>query len=329
MKIKLKDLKELTHKAILKYGYEEDEAEEIQEVLLYAQMRGNNQGIVKLIGAGIPKAKDAGKITIEKDTKLSALINGQKNHAMVVVNKAVDIAVQKAKEHGIGIVGVNSINTSSGAIGYYSKKIAKQNLIGLVFAGSMETVAAYGSYEPIFGTNPLSIAIPTDTEPLVLDMATAAMAYFGVIEANIAGRLLPEDIAYDKKGNLTNNPAKALDGALRTFDKGYKGSALSMMVQILTGPLVGASFTGIGDTVNNWSGHLVLAIDPEILNGLQNVQSGVTQMIAKVKSTKKLPGVKEILLPSERGDRLTKITLESGEIEIEDNLYNGLKKVAM
>src|SRR3989344_2232186 len=237
MKVGFDTLKELTKKAILNYGYSEKETKVILEILLYAQLRGNNQGIVKLIGKGIPKAEDAGKIEVEKDTKLSALINGSKNHAMVVVNKAVDMAIQKAKEHGIGIVGVNHINTSSGALGYYAKRIAKEGLIGFVFAGSSETVATEGSYEPIFGTNPLAIGVPTSKDPLVLDMATAAMAYFGVIEANTAGRSLPGGIAYDEKGNLTTDPAKVLDnGALRTFDKGHKGAGLSMMVQILTGP---------------------------------------------------------------------------------------------
>ena len=101
-----------------------------------------------------------------------------------------------------------------------------------------------------------------------------------------------------------------------------------MMVQILTGPLVGASFTGIGDIVNNWGGHLIMVFDPELLGGLESLQKGVTQMIGKVKGTKKLPSVDEILVPSERGDKMTEAALTAGEIEIEDNLYNELKKVA-
>lgn len=328
MKIKLTDLKKLTEKALLKYGYTAEESAVIKQVLLYAQMRGNNQGIVKLIGKGIPKAKDTGKIEIEKDTKLSALINGNKNHAMVVVNRAVDMAIKKAKEHGIGIVGVNHINTSSGALGYYAKRIAEENLLGIVFAGSMESVSAFGSYEPIFGTNPMAFGIPNKNDALVLDMATAAMAYFGVIEASTEGKSLPENIAYDKEGNLTTDPSKVLDGgALRTFDKGPKGSGLSMIVQILTGPLVGASFTGIGDVANNWSGHLVLAIDPELLGGLEVLKNGVDKMIEKVKATKKLPDVNEIFVPGEKGDAITKKVLNSGEIEIEENLYNELRKV--
>lgn len=329
MKIKVEELRSVTKKAILHYGYNEKEAAVILEVLLYAQLSGNNQGIVKLIGKGIPKPADVEEITVEKETKVSALINGKENHAMVVVSRAADIAIQKAKECGFGIVGVNHLNTSSGALGFYAKKIAATGLVGFVFAGSMETVATEGSYEPIFGTNPLAIGVPTETEPLVLDMATAAMAYYGVVEANTAGRKLPEGIAYDKEGTLTTNPADVLNGgALRTFDRGRKGSGLAMMVQVLTGPLVGSYFTGIGDVSKNWGGHLVVAFDPELLGGVRALREGVTQMIEKVKATKKLPGVEEILVPGERGDRMTEKVLSAQEIEVEDNLYQELKKVA-
>ena len=329
MKIKLKTLQDLTHKALRNFGYAEDEIEIIKPVLLYAQMRGNNQGVVKLIGRGIPKPKDVGAIEIEKETKLSAVLNGHKNHAMIVVNKGTDIAIKKACEHGMGLVGINHINTSSGAIGYYARKIAQQNLIGFVFAGSMETVAPEGSSEKLFGTNPIAIGVPSRKEPLVLDMATAAMAFYGVVEANTAGHPLPSGIAYDGEGNPTTDPAKVLDeGALRTFDKGHKGSGLSMMVQLLTGPLVGASFAGFGDIDNNWAGHLIIAIDPELLNGADALREGVTKTIERMKTLKKLPGVKEVLVSGERGDDQTAAILASGELEIEDNLYHALEKAA-
>ena len=328
MRISLQTLRDVTKQAILHYGYTEVEAATILEVLLYAQLRGNNQGVVKLIGNGIPKSPTASEPTREKETKLSALINAHGTHAMVAINAATDLAIEKAKEHGMGIVGVNHITTSSGAIGYYAKKIAESGFIGFVFAGSMESVAAEGSFEALFGTNPLAVGIPTEHEPLVLDMATSAMAYYGVVEANTAGRLLPKGIAFDKNGNETIQPKDVLDGgALRTFDQGPKGSGLSMIVQALTGPLVNSYFTGIGDVANNWGGHLLLAFDPELLGGLESVRTGVTQMIAKVKGTKKMPGVEEIFVPGERGNQQTAEVIASGEIEIEDNLYAALQKV--
>jgi LDH2 family malate/lactate/ureidoglycolate dehydrogenase len=329
MKIKIPELREIARKAISKYGYTEEEATTILEVLLYAQLRGNNQGIVKLIGNGIPKSVEVAPIEVVKETKNSAFLNAHQTHAMVAISRASEIAMKKAKENGIAIVGVNGINTSSGALGFYAKKIAEAGLVGIIFCGSMETVAVEGSSQAMLGTNPLAAGVPNDGDPLVLDMATAAMAYFGVVEANTAGRNLPEGIAFDKEGNPTTKPADVMDGgALRTFDGGRKGSGLSMIIQALTGPLIHSYFTGVGDVAKNWGGHLIIAFDPELFGGLEVLKKGVAQMIVNIKASKKLPGTSEILIPSEHGNRLEKMALESGELEVEDNLLNQLKKVA-
>lgn len=327
MKVKIAELENLGKLALKNQGYNDTEADTVLGMLMYAQLRGNNQGFVKLIGKGIPKNPAAGVITVEKETKLSARINGVHNPGAVVMKKAIELAVFKAKEHGIGIVGTNNTNSSTGALGYWAGQIAKEGLIGFVFAGSLETVSCHGSFEPIFGTNPLAIGMPTDGDPVVLDMATAAMAYYGLIEAKTAGRKIPPDIAYDSEGNLTDDPGKAMDGALRPFDKSYKGAGLALMVEILTGPLVGASFTGIGDTATNW-GNLIIVIDPEMLTDRKEFARNVSALAARVKATKKLPGVTEIFMPGERGDRLTKKRKGDGTIDIEDNLYHSLQIAA-
>jgi len=328
MKVSLDELERTTKRAILTFGYTDSEADVILSVLMYAQLRGNNQGVVKLIGSGIPKGSNVHPPVIEKETELSALIDGGNTHAMVVVNYAVDVAIAKARESGVGLVGVNHLNTSSGAIGYYARRVANEGMIGIVFAGASPLVAAAGSYQPVFGTNPLAFAMPSLNEPVVLDMATAAMAFFGVIEAKTAGRLLPANVAYDANGSPTVDPAEAIKGALRTFDGGAKSSGLSMMVQALTGPLVGASFVGLGEVSANWGGHLVIAIDPDLFRGADALRQGVSAMAETVKNTKRLPGVNEIMLPGERGDRQTTTTRERGVIEIEANLYQELTVVA-
>ncbi len=326
MKVKIAELRELADKALRFYGYSASESTAIAEMLFYAQLRGNNQGLVKLIGRGIPKSPDAGEITTVKETKLSTLLNGNQNPGAVVMTKAVQIATEKASEHGFAIVGTNNTSSSTGAIGHWARKVASSGCIGLVFAGSPETVTTQGSYQPLFGTNPLAIAVPTTGEPLVLDMATAAIAYFGLVEAKTAGRKIPDNLCYDAEGNVTTDPGKAMDGSIMPFDKSYKGAGLAMMVEVLTGPLVAASFIGIGPD-SNW-GNLVIAIDPGLLVDADEFKKQVTQLAEKVRSAKKLPGVGQIVTPGQRGDELTAKHLAAGEIEIEENLYNGLKAVA-
>ena len=327
MKISISELDELTTKAIAGFGYDEEETAAIREILLYAQLRGNNQGVAKLIGKGIPRDPAAGKIVIEKETPLSARINGNRNHAMVVVRKALEIVIAKAEKSGFGIAGTYNTNTSSGAIGYVASELARRGFIGFVFGRSPERVAMHGSYEPVFGTNPLAIGIPTGEDPIVLDMSTAATSFYGLVVAVTEGRAIPGDMAYDASGEPTTSPGEAIKGAIRSFDRGYKGSGLGMIGEILAGPLVGAAFCGLGDSKGNW-GHLIFAIDPNLLGDRDEFQANVKQVIARVKSTKRLPGVDEILVPGERGSRNAQESLEQGEIDIEDNLLAELRKVA-
>ena len=327
MKISIDELRELTTKAIASFGYDEEETAAIREILLYAQLRGNNQGVVKLIGKGIPRDPAAGEIVIEKETPLSARINGNRNHAMVVVRKALEIVSAKAEKNGFGIAGTFNTNTSSGAIGYVASELARRGFICFVFGRSPERVAMHGSYEPVFGTNPLAIGIPTGDDPIVLDMSTAATSYFGLVEAVTAGSDIPRDMAYDAGGRPTTSPAEAMKGAIRSFDRGYKGSAMGLIGEILAGPLVGAAFCGLGDSKGNW-GHLIFAIDPDLLGDRDEFQANVKLVIGKVKSTRRLPGVDEILVPGERGSRTAQEFLEKGEIDIEDNLLAELRKVA-
>lgn len=326
MNVSIDDLKNTTRQAILNQGYSAADTEIILEIIMYAQLRGNNQNVVKLVGAGMPANPDAGAITIVKDTKLSALIDGTWNQGMVVVTQAMSLAIEKAKSHGFGIVGTHKTNSSTGAIGYYARKIAEAGLIGFVFSGSSEFMAMYGSYEPFFGTNPLAIGIPTSDQPIVFDMATAAIAYYGILGAKMTGELIPEDVAYDDEGNITTDPARALAGAIKTFG-GYKGSALALIVEVLTRPLIGTSRKADG-TKEDW-GNLIFAIDPELLaDDLESFQAGVSDLIERLKSRKKLPDVDEILVPGERGDKFYDQVMAAGELEIDDNLWQQLRDVA-
>ena len=94
MQIKVSNLSKLVKKALKKYGYSPKEIKIIHEVLLYAQLRGNNQGVVKLIGKGIPKSPEAKEIEVTKETKLSVLLNGNNNMGMVVMKYAMEKALK-------------------------------------------------------------------------------------------------------------------------------------------------------------------------------------------------------------------------------------------
>ncbi len=243
---------------------------------------------------------------------------------MVVMDKLVDIATKKAIEIGVGIAGNHDTSESTGALGYYVNKIAEQGLIGIAFASApFQTNAPFGANEARFCTNPLAFGIPTESDPIILDMPTSAMAYYGLIEAKTAGKKLSDKVGFDKNGNETNDPAEIMSGALKTFG-GHKGSGLALIVQILAGAFVKA------DSFNNDSdnaGNLVVPIDPEIFLSKDDFRKSVTEIINKVKSARRIDNVEEIFIPGERGNNFQNEVVTSGEIEIEDNLWTELQKV--
>ncbi|MCA9325445.1 Ldh family oxidoreductase [Candidatus Saccharibacteria bacterium] len=320
MKVQVADLKQKVLSGVTKLGYEGDDAQIIADTLLYAQLRGNNQGITKIATGGVPRAADVQELTTVKEDRCGALLSG--GHSMVATHRAAEKAMDIARQHGVGIVGVNHTFSSSGAIGFFSRQMAKQGFLGFVYVGNggFSFVAPAGSSEGKLGTNPLSYAFPYNGGEVVFDNATAAMAYFGIVEAKLKGEAIPEGIGFSSDGQPSTNASEVLDGAIATFAE-HKGYGLSILVQLLGGPFTLAGTPGVNE--DDGSGTFVMAIDPGLLAGKDEFMSRSTAMVDQLKQAKPLPG-QVVTLPGERGDNLAKQAEESGEIEIADAIWNEL-----
>lgn len=320
MKVKVTALNDKVLAGVHKLGYTGGDAQIITDVLLYAQLRGNNQGITKIATGGVPKASDIQALQLVKENKCGALFSG--GHAMVAATKAAQKTIELAETHGVGVVCTNHTFTSSGALGFYSRKIAQAGYIGLVCVGngSFAFVAPSGSAEPKLGTNPLSYAFPYNGGEVVFDTTTAAMAYFGVVEAKLKGEPLPEGIGFDKNGNPSTDAAQILDGSIATF-AGHKGFGLSLFVQLLGSAFSLAGIPGAHE--EDGSGTFVLAIDPGLLAGREEFLKRSSELVEHITSAKPLPNQK-VLLPGEKGDQIAQIAQASGEIEIADAIWQEL-----
>ena len=295
---------------------------------MFAQLRGNNQGVVKLTGGGMAKAENCKEARLEKETESSALIDGGQTHGMLVLRKGVDICIEKAKKNGIATVGTFNTSTSTGCLGYFAHRIAREGLVAILCSTSPPKVAPHGSSQPLFGTNPLCIGFPATEEEgaVVLDFTTAAIAYYGLLEAKLADKNIPEGIAYNVEGKLTTDPSQVLEGgAIKSFDGSHKGSGLALMVALLPGPLVKASFAGIDTT--NW-GNFVIAISPSLfLQDVHTFRQQVSHLLQKVRSARKT-GKEEVMTPGERGNRVYNEAIKSGHVQIDKGLYEALLKAA-
>lgn len=325
MKISVAELRQKVLETLKEKGFSPEDSKSIADYLLWAEMSGiKTQGIIKMTGTEpLQNIKPKHEIKVERDTKLSQLINGGAHPAPLVSQKATDVAIQKAKEHGFAIVGVRNTFSSNGAQGFYAEKIAKEDFIGIVCSRSPASVTGFDSIDPLWGTNPIGFGFPTENNPLVFDMATSAMTFYGLVLAKARGEKIPDNMAIDEDGKPTNDPEKAMGGALLSFDRGYKGAGLGMVVEMLAGPLVNSAWIDNKTFTEEW-GSLFIAIDPNLLVDTDVFKKNASDLIAKVKGSRKKEGTEEIRLPGERATESRKSAEETGEMEVEDVILKEL-----
>ncbi|KAL0053543.1 hypothetical protein WJX82_007378 [Trebouxia sp. C0006] len=324
MEVAIQELQQLCQDALKTLGYDDQQSLTISEVLLYAQLRNNSNNMVKVITGGLDKLSDEKPSETHFQTGISAIVDGNHSAGIVVMKEALQLALEKATQSGCGIVGTNHTATGSGAIGYWAKQLADKGMIGIVLSQSPEYVTPHGATEAIFGTNPFAIGVPSENGSVVVDMATSAASWFGLVESDRAGQQVAADVGYNAAGHSTTDPAAIYKGgSIRVFDRSYKGSNIALMIELLAGPLVGGA---VEDKLGskNW-GNLMIVLDPKIMGDSKKILHDVQLMLARVKGARKAEGVQEIMLPGERGDRLAEQRLAAGKIDIPKSLYQGLK----
>jgi L-2-hydroxycarboxylate dehydrogenase (NAD+) len=266
---------------------------------------------VKLIDAGVLDA--AAGPAIERQSATTALVDGRNGMGHVAGDFGMRLAVAKAIEHDVGVVTVRNSN-HYGIAGYYAMLALERDLIGISLTNSSPLVAPSGGRQPMVGTNPIAVAVPTgDGSPFVLDMATSTVP-IGRLEVYARkGLQLQPGWAIDKEGHQTLDPVLGQSGALlplggTTETGGYKGYGLGVLVDLLTGVLGGATFgpliSGLWDaTAQSDLGHFFLALNPAAFGPIEAFHERARRLIALLKSGERAPGVEEILVAGEKEQR--------------------------
>lgn len=167
-----------------------------------------------------------------------SVIDGDFGLGYLLGKKAMELAVEKAKRVGVGVVGV--INTSHlGVLAYYSEIASRNGCIGVVMSTTSPAVVIKGGKMKTFGTNPISYSMPYNPYPITADFATSKVSRGVICDQVKKGKTIPVGWAVDAEGNETTDPNKALEGGLTTIDGDIKGSLLSFWVSIMAGPLIG------------------------------------------------------------------------------------------
>lgn len=188
--------------------------------------------------------------------------------AQPALEAAHNLMLKKARANGIAMLAIRNSHHFA-ALWPDVEPFAREGMVALAFVNSMACVVPFGGKKPLFGTNPISFAAPrAGADPLVFDLATSAMAHGDVQIAAREGRTLPSGCGVDAEGSPTCDPAAILDGGALLPFGGHKGSALSMMVELLAAALTGGNFSFEFDwspypgAKTPWTGELVIVIDP-------------------------------------------------------------------
>lgn len=257
-------------------GISEDHGGALADLLVSADYRGHYSHGLNRLEMYITDVKTkttyaSGTPEIVKETVATALVEGNNILGPVVGRFCMDLAIQKAKEAGIGWVSARGSN-HFGIAGWYGLRALEHGLIGMAFTNTSPLLVPTRAKEEVLGTNPICVAAPAkDGDSFVLDMATTAVALGKIEIADRKDQPIPAGWALDKEGRSTTDPKQAkglcpLGGEENT--SGYKGYGLSMMVEIFCGILSGASYA---HHVRKWKdthrlanlGQCFVAINPE------------------------------------------------------------------
>lgn len=314
-------------------GVDEGCAADVADVLVDADLTGvSTHGVSRLaiymqrMDAGVVSRKN--EIKIIRESPAAIAIDAGNTLGAPSAKFAMNRCIEKAAEAGCCFATVRNSN-HFGAAAYYTKLAAAHGMIGFACTNLTGKIAPYGSADSYMGTNPISVAVPSDGKPVVLDMTPSVVALGKLILAQKLGKPIPEGWALDKDGKPTTDPAAGRAGSLIPIG-GPKGSGMAIIVDILSGILSGAGFGPhlhdlYGDMEHPQGvGHFVGAIDVKHFIDPAAFTAGVAQMSGEIKSLRRVEGVKEIMLPGERSLTKKERQLKEG-IDLPDPVVEELR----
>ena len=323
VRLSVNEARQLGEKALRGIGYTPDEAVIIATHLVDASMWGYEfAGLPRiLVIADRPEIKKPrAPVTIIRETPASAFLDGGNNVGYIAILRAAEVAIEKARQCGVAVVGMRN-SWFGGRSAYYMEKIARAGLAAIYCCSSTPTVVPPGAIRKVLGTNPMAIAMPGKVNPFIFDMGTAAVMSGEVLMKAFLGEEFPEVVGIDKNGTPTRAARDMVDGGVFPFG-GHKGYGLSIAIQAL-GLLAGARMRN-GDVSD--FGYLLIVFDPELFMPAEQFTSELEELLTKIKGLPRQPGVSEIRIPSERGFREREIRREQG-ILLSKPIFNRLKEM--
>jgi LDH2 family malate/lactate/ureidoglycolate dehydrogenase len=318
-------------------GASREEADAVAVGCTNANLAGHDSHGIIAIPTYIDRIK-AGHIvpgapwTIVQESPATTVIDGHWGFGFHVNAKAMQLTIEKAKETNVAACTVFR-QSHVGRLAAYPLMAIREGMIGLATADSgrsTKVVAPFGGREARLGTNPISIAVPSDLDaPLYLDMATSAVAAGKVALAAARGEQIPTGWVVDGDGKQTTDPTRLRKGgALLPLGgtEGYKGSGLAAMVEILCGLLTGLGF-GVEPTGRHNDGCFMAVFNVEAFRPLADFKKEVAEFARYLKATPPAEGSPGVFYPGEVEYIREQERRKSG-IDVEDATWDKLRALA-
>ena len=328
------------------YGFNKDESEKITEVLLDADLSGiESHGIQRLIRyhkeiiGGLVDVKS--KIEIVKETPVSATIEANDAMGQLVSIQAMDLAIEKAKKTGIGMVAVRNSN-HYGVAGYYTRRAAEAGFVGVCMTNTEAIMVPTFGRQAMLGTNPIAFSMPAEPVPFTFDAATTVVPR-GKLEV-YAKRdgVIRDGWALDENGNpstdaprvLGNIIAKAGGGILPLGGageetSGYKGYGFAMLCEIFTAILSGGTTSNYIYKTPGKSNicHFFMAFDHGIFGEKQELEAALSKFMKELRESPKAEGCDRIYTHGEKEFYARKTVMEQG-ISVNEKTYAEMQMIA-
>ncbi len=308
-----------------KVGVPEEDAKICADVLITSDKRGiDSHGIGRFKPIYIDRIKigqvnPVTNMEIVKEGPTTAVIDGHNGMGQVIAKRAMQMAIDKAKEYGMGMTVVRNSN-HYGIEGYYVLMAIENGMIGMTGTNARPSIAPTFGVENMLGTNPLTFGMPTDEEfPFVLDCATS-VAQRGKIEVYARlGKEIPEGWVIGRDGKYRTDTEQILVdlvkgkaalvplGGIGEETAGYKGYGYATVVELLSAALQQGAFlkalTGFdekGNRVPYRLGHFFLAINIEAFTDLESFKKTAGDILRALRNSEKAPGAERIYTAGEK-----------------------------
>ena len=296
--------------ALASQGVPEDDATTVSEMMVEADIFGYNTHGVFRLRQYLARLRDGGcnprpQIRVARETVATAVIDGDNGLGHLAMSAARDLAMVKAREAGIGWVGVRRGN-HAGPLALYVRPQAEVGMIGMAAAvGSANHVPPFGGTDLLLGTNPIAISAPSGgPDPFVLDMASTVAAMGKIKVLAQRGEPMPEGWMVGRDGAPLTDPARRSEGFLLPIG-GPKGFGLSVAIGLMAGVLNGAAFgSDVVDFTNDTSsetntGQFVMALDVKAFGEADRFAETAARVFDEMRASSPLPGHEPVRLPGE------------------------------